>query len=74
MILYEDMKPIEHALLHRICVLSPRPVTSLGHQVGRRVFCEGPTFLNYVQHIFQGGGDFGGGVRSLPLVTGLLFP
>jgi len=36
-----------------------RPVTSLGHQVGRRVFWKGPKFfklcpilLNYVQHIF----------------------
>jgi len=38
-----------------------RPVTSLGHQVGRRVFSEGPKFfelpactvvLNYAQHIF----------------------
>ena len=26
-----------------------RPVTSLGHQGGRRVFWEGPKFLNYVQ-------------------------
>jgi len=25
------------------------PVTSLGHQEGRRVFWEGPKFLNYVQ-------------------------
>jgi len=24
-----------------------RPVTSLGHQVGRRVLWEGPKFLNY---------------------------
>ena len=37
-----------------------RPVTSLGHRAGRRVFWEGPKFfklcpivLNYVQHIFQ---------------------
>jgi len=39
------------------------PVTSLGHQEGRRVFREGPKifelcpiFLNYVQHIFPRGG------------------
>jgi len=38
-----------------------RPVTSLGHQEGRRVFWEGPKFfelcpifLNYVQHNFLG--------------------
>jgi len=54
-----------------------RPVTSLGHQEGRRVFREGPRFfepcpifLNYVQHIFPGGPKiFLGGLR--PLVTGL---
>jgi len=26
-----------------------RPVTTLGHQEGRRVFWEGSNFLNYVQ-------------------------
>ena len=38
------------------------PANSLGHQVGRRVFSEGPKLfqqcqivLNYVQHIFPGG-------------------
>jgi len=38
-----------------------RPVTSLGHQEGRRIFREWPKafklcprFLNYVQHIFPG--------------------
>ena len=43
------------------CV-SSRPVTSLGHQEGRRVFREWPKifelcpiFLNYAQHIFPGG-------------------
>ena len=51
-----------------------RPVTGLGHPVGRRVFWEGPKFfklcpriLNYVQHIFSRG-------RFAPLqkmVTGL---
>ena len=58
-----------------------RPVTSLGHQKGRRVFREGPKFFklclkffNYVQHIFPGGAKkFLGGLRSpcAPLVTGL---
>jgi len=55
-----------------------RPVTSIGHQVGRRVFWEGPKFyeqrpivLNYFHHNFPGGAKkFAGG--SLPtLVTGL---
>jgi len=39
-----------------------RPVTSLGHQEGRRLFREGPKFFelcpmfsNCVQHIFPGG-------------------
>ena len=39
-----------------------RPVTSLGHQEGRRLFREGPKFfelrpivLKYVQYIFPGG-------------------
>ena len=45
-----------------------RPVNSLGHQGWRRIFWEGPKFLNYVQHIFPGG--------PLPpaplLVTGLI--
>jgi len=51
-----------------------RPVTSLGHQEGWRVFREGPKFFelcqissNYVQHIFPGGG-----FSAPPLVTGLL--
>jgi len=42
--------------------VSNRPVTSVGHQEGRRVFWEGPKFfelcpivLNDVQHIFLGG-------------------
>jgi len=55
-----------------------RPVTSVGDQVGRRVFWEGPKsfeqcpiVLNYVQHIFQGGEKVCRG-RSAPLVTGLL--
>jgi len=41
-----------------------RPVTSLRHQEGRRVFREGPKFfelrpifLKYVQHIFPGGAN-----------------
>ena len=54
-----------------------RPVTSLGHQEGRRVFwgpkifelC--PIFLNYIQHIFPGGKEkFWGDLP--PLVTGLI--
>jgi len=49
--------------------LLSRPVTSLGHEAGRRLFWEGPKFfklcptvLNYVQHIFPGGAKkiFGG--------------
>ena len=39
-----------------------RPITSLGHQVGRRILWEGPKLfklcpivLNYVQHIFPSG-------------------
>jgi len=58
-----------------------RPVTRLGHQEGRRVFrvepkffelC--PIFLNYVQHIFPGGGIYLRVFRppAHPLVTGLL--
>jgi len=46
---------------------SARPVTSLGHQVGRRVCWEGPKFFklcsiffNYVQHTFPGGEFLGG--------------
>jgi len=45
-----------------ITVMWSRPVTSLGHQEGRRVFSEGPKVFklcpivsNYVQHIFPGG-------------------
>jgi len=39
-----------------VCILiKSRPVTSLGHQKGRRVFWEGPNFLNYVNTFFQGG-------------------
>jgi len=30
--------------------LTRRPVTSLGHQEGRRVFWEWPKFLNYVRY------------------------
>ena len=49
------------------------PVTSLGHQDGRRVFREGPKFfelcpivLNYVQHIFpRGAKNFLGGFAPL---------
>jgi len=42
-----------------------RPVTSLGHQEGRRVFWEGPKIFklcpivsNYIQHVFPGGRTF----------------
>ena len=58
-----------------------RPVTSLGHQAGRRVFWVGPKvfklcpiFLNYVQHTFPGGTkNFAGELlpSTSPLVTGL---
>jgi len=54
-----------------------RPVTSLGHQEGRRGFWEGPKFFELcpivssdVQHIFPGGAkNFWGG--EAPLATGL---
>jgi len=43
----------------------PRPLTSLEHQEGRRVFWERskffeicPIFWNYIQHIFPGGRKF----------------
>jgi len=61
----------------------PRPVTSLGHQVGQRVFWKGPKFfelcpivLNYVQHIFPEGSKNVGGAwpTCAPLVTGLVTP
>jgi len=60
--------------------IKPRPVTSLGHQGGRSVFCEGPNFftlcpidLNYVQKHFSTGGEkFPKGLR--PLVTALIEP
>jgi len=56
-----------------------RPVTSLGHPEGRRVFWEGPKFFelcpvvsNDDQHIFPGGANnFLRGIRP-PLVTGLV--
>jgi len=47
-----------------------RPVTSLGHQEGRRVFREGPKFLHHVQffklsqtHVSRGGGNFSRGAK-----------
>ena len=59
-----------------------RPVTSVGHQEGRRVFWEGPKnfglcpiVLNDVQHIFpEGEKIFLGGIHppAPPLVAGLL--
>jgi len=53
--------------------LLTKPGTSLGHQVGRRVFREGPKFVNYFQHIFPGGSEknFRG---ASPLVTGPSLP
>ena len=57
-------------------MMAGRPVTSLGHQEGRRVFRDGPKFfelcqiiLNYAQHIFPWGGWR---IFCSPLVTGLL--
>jgi len=52
--------------------LRSRPVTSLGHQEGRRVFREGPKFFElcpvvskYIQQIFpRGVKKFLGGIRS----------
>ena len=63
--------------------LRTRPVTSLGHQEGRRVFWEGPNFFFAVSNIFKlypthfsrGTKNFLGGLRPLPappLATGLL--
>jgi len=50
--------------LFRKTALWRRPVTSLGHQGGRRVFWEGtkffklcPIILNYAQHIFTSGAE-----------------
>jgi len=50
-------------LIHLVCV-TDRPVTSLGHQGGRRVFWEGDKFFKlcpivskYVRHIFSRGGE-----------------
>ena len=38
----------------RNCSILRRPITSLGHQKGRRVFREGPNFLNYtMSSIFE---------------------
>ena len=49
-----------------------RRVSSLGPQEGRRVFREGPNFLNYVQHIFPGREKNSLGAFPLrPLVTDL---
>jgi len=65
-----------------VYIIVCRPVTSLGHQEGRRVFREGPKFLelcpkflNYVQHIFPGGAkNFLGALLppAPPLVTSLI--
>jgi len=72
----------QNCLIVKQVVIATRLVTSLGHQTGRRVFWEGPTFfklypvvLNHVQHIFQGGEKFckGGFAPPAPLlVTGLI--
>jgi len=52
------------------------PITSFGHQGGRRVSCEGTTFLNYVLHIFARGaknlaGDCGTGLEGFRSRLGL---
>jgi len=56
-----------------------RPVTSLGHQEGRRVFSEGPKIFelcpivsNYIQHIFPWGREKFSRGGFAPLVTGLM--
>jgi len=57
-------------MLSSVCA-ALRPVTSLGHQEGQRVFREEPKFfelcpifLNFVQHIFSGvAKNFLGGLR-----------
>ena len=60
--------------LYNVTLLYTMPVTSLGHQEGRRVFREGPKFfdicpifLNYAQHIFpEGAKNFLGGASPPP--------
>ena len=54
-------------------VVATRPVSSLAHQVERKVFREGPKFakicpivLNYVQHIFPEGRKICGGRFAAP--------
>jgi len=49
----------------QISPLHHRPVTSLGHQVGWRVFWGGENFLNYVQIFFQRGRKILGGPAFL---------
>jgi len=45
--------------------LGIRPVTSLGHQVGRRVFLEKPTFIKLCPaHFSRGAKIFAGGLHS----------
>ena len=75
--IYELKQAIYTQTLKLCKVRIGRHVTSLGHQVGRRVFWEGPKFFklrpvvsSYVQHIFPGGAKHILGETST-LVTGL---
>ena len=68
---YSTKKPINQTVL-------PRPVTSLEHQVGRRVFWEGPKFFklcptvfNFAQQIFPGGSTKFAGEASPPFLPWL---
>ena len=68
--LYSMMSQLHHIIT--------RPLTSLGHQEGRRFFWEGPKFFelcpivsNYIKHSFPGGAKKFLGVFA-PLVTGLI--
>jgi len=70
-----NVLPCKQFTVSFIYVTTPatRPVTSLGHQEGRRVFREGPKFfepcpifLNYVQHIFPGWAKIFLGLASPP--------
>jgi len=58
----DDHYPVCRLDIRQDSEFATRPVTSWGHQQGRRVFREGPKFfelcpmfLNYAQHIFPGG-------------------
>jgi len=73
-----DLNGFWYVTSNRKLWVGSRPVTSLGHEEGRRFFCEGPKFFKLcpiilnIQHIFpEGAKTCYGGVD--PLVTGLLW-